>query len=125
MSYGVILTIGGLTTLMGLIGEIFHVETLRGWIGRWGTFAGIIFLALGYLVKRRSKVALGLAVGLWSIELLLRLVNVLAGQLIFIGAFIVGIWFLVAMAGGFDAINEIREEAAQTKSGSGAKGDAA
>jgi hypothetical protein len=111
-SAGTILFVGGFSLLLGIIGWLSESKVLPGWDGLAG---GAVLLALGFLVNKRSRIALGLAVGIWCLELLSRALVIVAsfaqehaqpGIAQMVGLFI-GYTFLKAMWGGFAAIAEL------------------
>ena len=74
-SAGTILFVGGFSLLLGIIGWLSESKVLPGWDGLAG---GAVLLALGFLVNKRSRIALGLAVGIWCLELLSRALVIVA-----------------------------------------------
>lgn len=127
LSYGLIFFIGGGNLLVGLLAEIIQDKDFSQYFGWHDFLAGVIFVALGFLVKHRSKIALGFASGLLSVLLLLRFVLSFAviaegGKPIGCGGIIIGIIFLIHIAKGFRAIDQLDREAIQPDSTAAGKG---
>lgn len=114
-TYGVIFFIGGLNIVEGIVLALVQnlPSTLQGSsIG--ALISGLVFVLLGFFVRRRSAIALGIAVALQALNVLvwdfLGWAWVSSGSL---GGGIVGlqIGLLFFMIRGFSAIREIRNTA--------------
>ncbi len=127
-SYGCLFAVGGLVALVGLGLTILAItqsaDSLSSanetFIERYGVgildlgigllvFGGV-YLLLGFFVQRRSKVALGIAVGLICIDLALNSLALLAGNCSVIAGLPIQIGILITLWRGFDAIRELQEE---------------
>ncbi len=114
-AYGTIYFVGGLTTLLGLLTELFSDQSLKAAGFGWGSFVeGLIFLGLGLWVhKRHSLIGLSLAVGLFGLDAIVGFYLVASqsgGTTPNAGALIVRIFFLLSMSRGFGAIQDLRRE---------------
>lgn len=70
IAYWVLYAVGGLTLLLGTAAVLSRVTSAAGGLGNgWVTSAqGTVFLVLGYFTMRRSVAALGIAIGLYTVE---------------------------------------------------------
>lgn len=75
IAYWVLYAVGGLTLLLGVAAVLSRVTSEAGGLGNgWVTSAqGIVFLVLGYFTMRGSVGALGIAIGLYTLESLLTI----------------------------------------------------
>jgi hypothetical protein len=75
IAYWVLFVVGGLTLVLGLAAVVSMLTSARGGLGNgWVTIAqGVVVLALGYFTMRGSLVALGIAIGWYSLESLLTI----------------------------------------------------
>ena len=110
---GVIFFMGGGNLLLSLLGEILQEQSLQEAVGWWGAIIGAVYIVLGILVRRRSGVALAIAVALTAALLLLRLVVVIealssGAYPMGLGGLWIGIIFLILMIRGFGAIRQLR-----------------
>lgn len=115
LACGVIFFMGGGNLLLSLLGEILQEQSLQEAVGWWGAIIGAVYIVLGILVRRRSVVALAIAVALTAALLLLRLVVVIealsAGAYpVGLGGLWIGIIFLIVMIRGFGAIRELQSQ---------------
>lgn len=91
--------IGGLNLLFGLLAEIFQASfLLELGVGLYSMVLGVAFLGLGFLVMRRSFIALVIAFALLLVETLSRL---LVG---FSPGLLLNVIFLVILWQGMDAL---------------------
>jgi hypothetical protein len=107
-AYWIIFFVGGLSTVLGLIVTLLATSGSQA-PGLAILLSGLIFLLLGFFVRRQSAIALGIAVGLYALDALISL---------FTGGFAsipVHIFFLIMMCRGFSAIQEIRNTAASNQ----------
>lgn len=127
-SYGCLFTLGGLVTLVGLGLMILAItqsadslssanETFTERYGAGILDLGIgllvfggVYLLLGFFVQRRSKVALGIAVGLVGINLALNSLALLLGNCSVIAGLPLQIGVLITLWRGFDAIRKLQDE---------------
>lgn len=70
IAYWVLYAVGGLTLLLGVAAVLSRVTSAAGGLGNgWVTSAqGSVFIVLGYFTMRRSVAALGIAIGLYTVE---------------------------------------------------------
>lgn len=75
IAYWVLYAVGGLTFLLGLAAVFSRATSTAGGLGNgWVTIAqGAIVLVLGYFTMRGSLVALGIAIGWYTLESLLTI----------------------------------------------------
>jgi hypothetical protein len=114
-SYAMIFFVGVFSLVLSLVGWLVKSDILPGWEG---TVGGSLLLILGFFVKRRSSIALGLAVAIWSLELLARALAVLiafvgtrgsfGGMFMPIFALYIGYMFWKTMWGGFAALADLK-----------------
>jgi hypothetical protein len=103
-AYIALYIVGGLTLLLGLVAELGRVDVLLQLFGSgWIVAAeGLILLVLGYFTMRGSLLALGIALGLYTIDAIATLA--IAG--------IRGIWLrlivLFFLVQGFMALRELK-----------------
>jgi hypothetical protein len=111
-AYGATYFIGGLNLLVGIV----KLVTQADWLPVSGpvlAVMGIIYLALGYGIQRRSLIALVAATVLYTLDTVLLLVTQLQGGSI--GTFsAVRIVLLIALFQGFQAISALKKEATAT-----------
>ena len=75
-SYGLLYFIGGFNLVLGIIAVLFQIEFLINLgMGIYSVVVGSIYLLLAYLVQRKSKIALGIAIGLYGLETILSLIS--------------------------------------------------
>ncbi len=111
LAYGLVYFVAGLNAALGLVAELASIDVLLSIGIGWGTIVtGAIYALLGWFVhKRRSKVALGLAIVLFALDGLLTLAfSVDAGGTPPVGGLVVRVFFIVQMARGFGAIQELK-----------------
>jgi len=108
-AYGAIFFIAGLSIVVGITSELFQVEFLlqRG-VGFFSILYGVLFLVLGFYVKRRSNIALGIAVGLYTLDAILSVI--MFGITSSIGVIMWRIFLLPLMIKGFGAISSLKQE---------------
>jgi hypothetical protein len=105
---GVLLVIGGLSIAVGLVAELFRVQQLmqRG-IGLGSMIEGVVYVLLAVLARRRSVVALGIAVALMVLDLVVGLAGP-RGVTPSYGGVIVRVLLLVTVSQGFGAIRALK-----------------
>ncbi|MCC7386214.1 MAG: hypothetical protein IT384_30505 [Deltaproteobacteria bacterium] len=103
---GIVYFLGALNVASGLIAVVFDVAFLRRLgLGIESAIAGVVFLSLGYLVaKKRSAIALGIAICLCVVDGLLSLPAVAEAGANPIGGLIFRGFLILGMARGFAAI---------------------
>ena len=75
IAYWVLFAVGGLTLLLGVAAVLSRVTSAAGGLGNgWVTAAqGVVVLVLGYFTMRGSLLALGIAIGWYTLESLLTI----------------------------------------------------
>lgn len=80
-------------------------------VGLGSLIGGVLYLVLGFFVRRKSKIALGIAVAVFALNLVVSvIVSVIDANLIGIVGIAIGISLLTVMSRGFRAIDSIRVE---------------
>lgn len=80
-------------------------------IGLVSLFGGLLYLALGFFVRRGSKIALGIAVTVFALNLVVSVIVLVTGaNLIGCAGVPLGIALLTVMSRGFGAIDAMRVE---------------
>jgi hypothetical protein len=103
-AYLALYIVGGLTLLLGLVAELGRVDALLQLFGSgWVVAAeGLVLIVLGYFTMRGSLLALGIALGLYTLDAIATLL--IAG--------IRGIWLrlivLFFLVQGFMALRELK-----------------
>ena len=103
-AYLALYIVGGLTLLLGLVAELGRVDVLLQLFGSgWVVAAeGLVLIVLGYFTMRGSLLALGIALGLYTLDAIATLL--IAG--------IRGIWLrlivLFFLVQGFMALRELK-----------------
>jgi len=68
-AYGMVYFVAGLNLVLGLVSFVFNVEFLQQiGIGFGSILFGLVFLALGFFVQRKSTVALILAIVIFALD---------------------------------------------------------
>ncbi len=77
IAYWVLYAVGGLTFLLGIAAVLSRVTSAAGGLGNgWVTTAqGAVVLVLGYFTMRGSLLALGIAIGWYTLESLLTIAD--------------------------------------------------
>ena len=110
-TYGVIFFIGGLNVVVGIVLALLQGSGLQT-TGIATIIGGLIFVLLGFFVRLRSSIALGIAVTLQVLNMLAWLITVVSsGGGGLSGSIALQIVFLIIMIRGFSAIREIRNTA--------------
>jgi hypothetical protein len=108
---GMIFFVAALNALLGLVAVAFNVQFLQSiGLGIGSLFVGAIYGALGYFVKQRSVVALGLAVGLFVLDGLAMLAFQPPGRTPPVGGLVARIFLLIPMIMGFPALQALKAE---------------
>jgi hypothetical protein len=104
LAYGIIFFVGAINIILGIAAVAADIDVLkRLGLGYATMVLGLIYLVLGYFVRRRSTVALVIAIALFAVD------TVLAAALGAIGAVVARVFFLIVMFGGFSAIRELKQ----------------
>ena len=103
----------GLASIIGLEGVVNSLgspaQTLG--IGLVSLIGGALYLVLGFFVRHKSNIALGIAVAVYALNLAVSvIVSVSGADLIGIVGIAIGILWLTVMSRGFRAIDSIRVE---------------
>lgn len=111
-AYGIIFFVGILNIIVGIIAEVGRIKFLSDMgLGIGSIIFGFVFLLLGALVKRRSKVALAVAIVLFIIDGILSIALIVNdGGTPPIPGLIIRIVLLIPMFQGFLAINELNKK---------------
>jgi hypothetical protein len=110
LAYGIIFFIAGIDIIIGMAAELLQVELLKE-LGIDYTYIiiGVIFLALGFFVRRMSRIALRIAVGLYALDAILTfIIGISMGKFLITGL-IWHIFFLIIMSKGFSAIRDLKQ----------------
>jgi hypothetical protein len=115
---GIVYFLGGVQVLIGVIAVAGHVEMLlAAGLGAESIFIGVVMGILGFFTMQRSRIALGLAMAVFLIGGIVTIASsVGAGGTPPVGGIIMRVLFLSAMARGFKAMGELKQQAAQTPS---------
>ncbi len=111
-AYGIVFFIAGLNIVLGLVSELFQVEFLQQLgIGVFSIGFGLIFLALGFAVRRQSQIALIIAIAIFALDGILGLaVSASAGGRPSTVGIIVRIFLLIPMVQGVVAIKTLKAQ---------------
>ena len=109
-AYGAVFFVGAFSVIVGLVAVLFEVRFLQNLGLGWSSILfGIVFLVLGYYVKQGAMIALAIAIGLYSLDGIVFLVDLIqrkgspaTGGIIFR---LIMLWF---MSRGFGAIRELK-----------------
>lgn len=102
--------IAGVSLLLGGLLTLFSYTQDQG-IGLGSLIGGVLYLVLGFFVRRKSKIALGIAVAVYALNLVVFVIESVIGANCFgIVGIAVGISLLTVMSRGFRAIDSIRTE---------------
>ena len=108
-AYGIVFFVAGLNLFLGLLAWLFQVEFLLDiGIGFYSIIFGLVFLVLGFFVKRRSAVALILAIVIFVLDALLGL---LAGGASYVSGLVVRAILIIPMVQGVGAIRALKQQA--------------
>lgn len=109
-AYIMVYFIAGLNLALGLASLLFNVEFLQELgLGVGSIIFGLVFLALGYFVQRRSSVALILAIVIFALDGILGLILAVSqGYNPGISGILVRIIFLIPMIQGVAAIKALK-----------------
>jgi len=110
-AWGMVLAVAILNVAIGLLVELFDLTSLRAIGAGWGSLlTGLVYGVLAFFVRRKSVVALGLAVGLFVLDgILVVMAGTQARGGPNVGGIVARVFFLIPMVRGFAAIRELRE----------------
>lgn len=106
----------GISTMgLGIVSLFFRIKILEPLTFGWPYIVfGAVFIVLGFFVRRRSMLALMIAIIIYALDGLVGLAIILAalstGSYILIGNPLAHIGFLAAMINGIDGINGTRQK---------------
>jgi len=109
-----VLLVAGINLLLGLAVVLLDIRVLKeAGMNVGSVIYGAVFLILGILVTRRSRVALGIALGLYVLD---SIYTIFVGLGSNAGNLFIRIFFIIFMFRGFEAIAVLREgDAARAK----------
>jgi hypothetical protein len=113
-AYTIIFFVGGLSLVIGLLAEIANVDFLRSLGAGWFTVVvGVIFIGLGFLVKRRIILALYAAIVLYALDLGLLVMTAVSvpGGRPPVSGIVLHVIFLIFMYQGVGALQELNRQA--------------
>jgi hypothetical protein len=110
-AWGMVFAVAILNVAIGLLVELFDLTSLRAIGAGWGSLlTGLVYGVLAFFVRRKSVVALGLAVGLFVLDgILVVMAGAQARGGPNVGGIVARVFFLIPMVRGFAAIGELRE----------------
>ena len=109
-AYGMVFFVAGLNIVLGVIAGLFQVEFLYAIGIGWGSVVfGVIFLVLGFFVKRESMVALILAIVTFALDGILGFFLAAQQGATPTGGIIARIFLLIPMVQGVGAIRAIKQ----------------
>lgn len=111
-AYGMIYVIAALNIILGIVVVVGGFTFLANLgIGAGSIVFGVIFVILGFLVSKRSVIALTLAVGLFGLDGILIVMQMAQSEGGGTGGIIARVFFLIPMMGGFSAIKSLKRKA--------------
>lgn len=107
---GTVFFIAGLNIILGLVAEVFQVSLLQQLgLGISSIIFGLIFLVLGWFVKRHSLIALFLAIGLFIVDGLLGFVlAAAAGGNPGNAGLVMRVFLIIGMLQGVPALRQLK-----------------
>jgi len=111
-AYGVLFFIAGANIILGLAAAVFQIEfLLQIGLGISSIIFGLIFLVLGFFTRRKSSLALILAIILFALDAILGVVfSVSQGYTPNTGGILVRIALLIPMIQGVGAIKALKQK---------------
>ena len=111
---GIIFFVAGLNLLLGIIGLLTRSEFLATLgIGWYSIIFGAFFLVMGFLVKKRSMVALILSIVVFSLDALVGVIGSVAmGGSPAIGGLVFRVFLIIPMVQGVGAITALKKTSA-------------
>ena len=108
---GMVFFIAGINALLGLVAVAFNIQFLQAMgVGAGSMFEGAIYGVLGYFVRQRSMVALGLALGLFALDTAFLLAAAGGSGSPPVGGLVVRVFLFVPMVMGFPALRALKAE---------------
>ena len=109
-AYGMVFFVAGLNIVLGVIAGLFQVEFLYAIGIGWGSVVfGVIFLVLGFFVKRESMVALILAIVIFALDGIMGFFLAAQQGATPTSGIIARIFLLIPMVQGVGAIRAIKQ----------------
>ena len=111
---GIIFFVAGLNLLLGVISLLTRSEFLASLgIGWFSIIFGAFFLVMGFLVKKRSMVALTLSIVVFSLDALVGVIGSIAmGGAPAIGGLVFRVFLIIPMVQGVGAITALKKPSA-------------
>jgi hypothetical protein len=111
---GIAIVIGALQFILGAIGEFGDVELLQEMGVSWPLMViGAVIIGLGYCVyKFRSVAALIVIIVIIGLDALLTLAFSIEGGRMSFGGIFIKVFMIIALAKGFSAITELKDQEA-------------
>ena len=111
---GIIFFVAGLNLLLGVISLLTRSEFLASLgIGWFSIIFGAFFLVMGFLVKKRSMVALILSIVVFSLDALVGVIGSIAmGGAPAIGGLVFRVFLIIRMVQGVGAITALKKPSA-------------
>jgi hypothetical protein len=107
-AYNILFFVGALSLALGVVAVLGQVDVLLAAGIGWESIAeGAAFLVLGYFVRRRSVVALGLAAALLAADTVLTIVTLTPGAGAPVAGIVIRLAFLYYVARGFGALRSL------------------
>ncbi|MGC9396952.1 MAG: hypothetical protein ACP5J4_19070 [Anaerolineae bacterium] len=109
-AYGMVFFVAGLNIVLGLIATLFQIEFLQSiGIGFFSIIFGLVFLVLGFLVRKSSMIALILTIGIFALDGILGVVfSVMAGVAPGVSGLLARVFMIIPMIQGIPAIRDLR-----------------
>jgi hypothetical protein len=110
LSWYMLFFIGGLNILLGAAAMAMGPGMLQGLgLGLGSSILGAVFLLLGFLVRRRSALALGLAMALLAVDAALTMYWAAeSGRPVPVSGMLIRAFFLVCLFRGLSALRELK-----------------
>jgi len=109
-AYGMVFFVAGLNLVLGVLAMLFQIEFLQALgIGLFSIIFGVVFLLLGFFVRRRSSIALILAIAIFALDGILGLVSSATnGVDPGVGGLLARVILIIPMIQGVPAIRDLR-----------------
>ncbi len=113
LAYGMVFFVGGLNLLLGLLTMLFRIDFLDQLYGNgiYVTIFGLTFFLLGFLIKRKSVIALYFAITIFGLDGIVALILMLSQGSIFLFGFAISrILFITPMIKGVKPLIAIKKQ---------------
>lgn len=116
VAYQIAYFIAGFNLVLGLLATLFQIEFLQAiGVGVYSIFFGLVFLALGFFIQRKSNLALILAIIIFALDGIVGFVSLaMASGRTNIGGLFVRILLLIPLVQGVSAIRTLKKEEAES-----------